>query len=168
MQKEAIVIEMLKEGRPIREIAKAAQKSFSDIGEIKRRVLGESTSYKKKKKLSKVAQALELFSKNKTPIEVAIELDIDPKYIEKIYLNYLGLRGLTQLVKIHQELGNYLLDFISFYWSVIEIGADNKKIKEILDVANRVTDLNLAIKNRQNERKNLDIQIVQKKQNSIS
>jgi hypothetical protein len=28
-----------------------------------------------------------------------------------------------------------------------------------------VTDLNLAIKNRQNERKNLDIQIVQKKQN---
>ena len=162
MQKEAIVIEMLKEGRPIREIAKAAQKSFSDIGEIKRRVLGESTSYIKKKKLSKVAQALELFSKNKTPIEVAIELDIDPKYIEKIYLNYLGLRGLTQLVKIHQELGNYLLDFISFYWSVIEIGADNKKIKEILDVANRVTDLNLAIKNRQNERKNLDIQIVQK------
>ncbi len=164
-QKEAIVIEMLKEGRPIREIAKAAQKSFSDIGEIKRRVLGESTSYKKKKKLSKVAQALELFSKNKTPIEVVIELDLEPKDVEKIYLNYLGLTGLTQLVKIHQELGNYLLDFISFYWSVIEIGADNKKIKEILDVANRVTDLNLAIKNRQNERKNLDIQIVQKKQN---
>jgi transposase len=65
VQKEAIVIEMLKEGRSIREIAKAAQKSFSDIGEIKRRVLGESTSYKKKKKLSKVAQALELFFKNK-------------------------------------------------------------------------------------------------------
>ena len=70
---------MLKEGRPIREIAKEAQKSFQDIGEIKRKVFGESGSYKKKKKLSKVAQALELFSKNKTPIDVAIELDMDPK-----------------------------------------------------------------------------------------
>ena len=50
-QKEAIVIEMLKQGRPIREIAKAAQKSFSGIGEIKRRVLGESASYKKRKKI---------------------------------------------------------------------------------------------------------------------
>ena len=78
-EKEAIVIEMLNEGRPIREIAKASQKSFSDIGEIKRRILGESASYIKKKKLSKVAQALELFSKNKTPIEAVIELDLDPK-----------------------------------------------------------------------------------------
>jgi len=43
-QKEAIVIEMLKAKRPIREIAKEAQKSFSDIGEIKRRILGESSS----------------------------------------------------------------------------------------------------------------------------
>lgn len=111
-QKEAIVIKMLKERRPIREIAKEAQKSFSDIGEINRRVLGESASYKKKKKLSKVAQVLELFTKNKTPIEVAIELDLDPKNVEKIHLNYLGLNGLSQLVNIHQEFGNHLPDFI--------------------------------------------------------
>lgn len=164
-QKEALVIEMLKAKQPIREIAKEVQKSFSDIGEIKRKLFGESASYKKKKKLSKVSQALELFSKNKTPIEVAIELDLDPKDVEKIHLNYLSLNGLSQLVKMHQELGNYLPDFIFFYWSFREVGADNKKIKEILDIANRVTDLNLAIKNRQNERKNIDIQIVQKKQN---
>ena len=39
---------MIKAKRPIRDIAKEAQKSFSDIGEIKRRVFGESPSYKKK------------------------------------------------------------------------------------------------------------------------
>jgi hypothetical protein len=86
---------------------------FSDIGDIKRRVLGESASYKKKKKLSKVAQALELFSLNKTSMEVAIELDIDPIHVEKIYLNYLGLNRLHQLVKIYQELGNYLPNLIN-------------------------------------------------------
>ena len=164
-QKETIVIEMLKARKPIREIAKASQKSFSDIGEIKRRVSGESASYKKKKKLSKVSKSLELFSKNKTPIEVAIELDLDPKDIEKIHLNYLGLTGLSQLVNIHQELGNHLLDFISFYWSIKEGGADNKNIKEILDIATRAPKLNFEIKRLQNERKNLEIQIEQKKQN---
>src|SRR5918994_6494842 len=146
IQKEELVINMLKEGKPIREIAKSAQKSFSDIGEIKRRVVGESVSYKKKKKLSKVSQALELFSKNKTPIEVAIDLDLDPKQVEKIYLNYLGLNGLHQLVNIYQELGYYLSDFIIFYWSFREVGTDNKKIKEILDVANRAPKLQSEIK----------------------
>src|SRR5918995_6467281 len=165
IQKEELVINMLKEGKPIREIAKSAQKSFSDIGEIKRRVVGESDSYKKKKKLSEVAQALELFSKNKTPIEVAIELDLDPKNVEKIYLNYLGLNGLTQLVNISQELENYLPDFISFYGSFREAGADNKKIKGILDISNRVSELNTEIKRLQNERNILEIQIEQKKQN---
>jgi len=165
-QKEAIVIEMLKKGYPIREIAKASQKSFSDIGEIKRRIFGEAASYKKKKKkLSKVAQALDLFSQGKSPIEVSIELDFDPKDIEKVYLNYLGLTGLTQLVKIYKKLDNYLPDFISFYWSFKEAGADNKKIKEILDIANRVPELDLEIKRLQIERKNLEIQIQNKNNN---
>ena len=150
---------MLKEGRSIREIAKTAQKSFSDIGEIKRRVFGESVLYKKKKKLSKVAQALELFSKGKSAVEVAIELDLDPKDVEKVYLNYLGLAGLNVLIKIYQELRGYLNDFISFYWSFREAGADNNKIKEILIVANRLADFNLEIKSKQNERKSIEIQI---------
>lgn len=161
-QKEAIVIEMLKAKRPIREIAKEVHMSFSNIGEIKRKVFGEFTSYKKKKKLSKIAQALELFSKNKTPIEVVIELDLDPKDVEKIYINYLSLNGLRQLVNIHQELGNYLPEFISFYWSCREFGVDNKKIKEILDIANRALELKSEIQRLQFERKNLEIQIEQK------
>ncbi|HJU59003.1 MAG TPA: hypothetical protein VJ583_04590 [Nitrososphaeraceae archaeon] len=166
-QKEAIVIQMLKEGYSIREIAKEVHMSFSAIGEIKRKVFGESASYKKKKKLSKGAQALELFSKNKTSIEVSIELDLDPKDVEKIYINYLGLKGLTHLVKIHQDLGNYLPDFISFYWSFREEGADNKKIKEIFDISNRVPSLKSEIKRLQNERNILEIQKKQKQQNYI-
>jgi hypothetical protein len=165
-QKEAIVIRTLKERYSIRQIAKEVHMSFSDIGEIKRRILGESVSYKKRKKnLSKVAKALELLSKNKTPVDVAIELDLDPKDVEKIYTNYLGLNGLTQLVNIYQELRNYFSDFNSFYWSFGEAGADNKKIKEILDVSDRLSDFNLEIKNKQNERKNLEIQIQNKNNN---
>ena len=46
-EKETIVIEMLKKGYPFREIAQTAQKSFSAIGEINRRIFGESAWYKK-------------------------------------------------------------------------------------------------------------------------
>ena len=56
-------------------------------------------------------------------------------------------------------------DFISFYWSFKEAGADNKKIKEILDIANRVPELDLEIKRLQIERKNLEIQIQNKNNN---
>lgn len=164
-QKEARVIEMFKAKRPIREIAKEAQKSFSDIGEINRRIFGGAASYKKKKKLSKTAQALELFSKGKSPIEISIELDFEPKDVEKVYLNYLRLTGLTQLVRIYQEIGNYLQDFIKFYWSFREVGATNKKIKEILDIANRVPELELEIKRLQIERKNQEIQIQNRNNN---
>ena len=79
--------------------SKSSSKVILRYRRIKRRILGESASYKKKKKkLSKVSQALELFSKNKTSIDVAIELDLDPKDVEKVHINYLGLNGLSQLV----------------------------------------------------------------------
>ena len=84
---------------------------------------------------------MERFSNNKTPIEVAIELDLDPKDVEKIYLTYLGRNGLHQSVIINQELGQYLLILLVFYWSFIEAGVDNKKIKEILDLADRLPNL---------------------------
>jgi DNA repair exonuclease SbcCD ATPase subunit len=161
-QKEAIVIEMLNAKKPIRDIAKEIHMSFSDIGGIKRRVLGESAPYRKKKKLSKVAQVFDLISKNKTPIAVTVELDLDPQDVKKIYINYLGLNGLTQLVNIHQELGSYLPDFISFYWSCREFGADNKKIKEIVDISNRAPELKSEIHRLQFERKNLEIEIERK------
>ena len=57
---------------------------------------------------------MERFSNNKTPIEVAIELDLDPKDVEKIYLTYLSLNGLHQSVIINQELGQYLLILLAF------------------------------------------------------
>ena len=53
-------------------------------------------------------------------------------------------------------------EFISFYWSCREFGVDNKKIKEILDIANRALELKSEIQRLQFERKNLEIQIEQK------
>ncbi len=164
-QKEELVIKMLKEEYYLREIAKAAHMSFSDIGEIKRRIFGESASDKKKKKRSKVAQALQLFSENKTPTQVSIKLDFDPKEVEKVYLDYLRINGLNNLVKIYQQLGeNHLQGFVKFYWSFIEAGVDNKIITHILSIADDMPDLEHKIKQLQHEIKELEVQKQKKKE----
>ena len=128
-EKEALIIKLLEEGWTVREIAKEVHASPETIGEIKRRTLGESASYTKKNKK---------LSKNATPTEVSIELDFDPKEVEKVYLDYLRINGLHNLVKIYQQLGNHLQDLLKFYWSFIEAGVDNKIITHILDIANDI------------------------------
>jgi hypothetical protein len=164
-EKEALIIKLLEEEWTVREIAKEAHASPETIGEIKRRTLGESASYtKKNKKLSKNAMALKLFSENKTPTEVSIELDFDPKEVEKVYLDYLRINGLHNLVKIYQQLGNHLEDLLKFYWSFIEAGVDNKIITHILDIANEIHDLEHKIKQLQAETKGLEVQIQKKKE----
>ena len=166
-EKETLVIKLLNEGLTVREIAKEAHVSPETIGEIRRRTLGESALYtKKNKKLSKNAKALELFSKNKTPIDVSIELDFDPTEVEKVYLDYLRLIGLSNLVKIYQELGNHVQDLSKFYWSFREEGVDNKIITHILNIADDIPDLEHKIKHLQDERKDVEVQI-QKKNNEL-
>ncbi|MGI9011269.1 MAG: coiled-coil domain-containing protein [Nitrososphaeraceae archaeon] len=165
-EKEALVIKLLKEGRTLREIAKEAYVSFGTLGEIKRRIFGESASYTKKNiKLSKNAKALELFSKGKSAIDVSVELDFDPKEVEKVYFYYLRLGGLSNLEKIYQELGNHLHNLIKFYWSFREAGVDNKIITYILDVADELPELNAKINSLRDERNDLEVQIQKKNRN---
>ena len=63
--------------------------SFSEIGAIKRRI--EEPYNEKNKKLTKNAQALKLFSQGKKPLDVCIELEMDPQEIEKLYSHFLML-----------------------------------------------------------------------------
>lgn len=162
-EKETLVKKLLEEGWTVREIAKEAHVSPETIAEIRRRTLGESVSYtKKNKKLSKNAKALELFSKDKTPIEVSIELDFDPKEVEKVYFDYLRLEGSNDLKKIYQELGNHVQDLVKFYWSFREAGVDNKIITHILNIVSDIPDLEQKIKDLQDERKELEVQNTKK------
>ena len=157
-QKETIVIEMLKAKRPIREIAKVAQKSFSDIGEIKRRISGESESYKKNKKLSKVAQALELFSKTKTPIKVAIELDLSANEIEEMQQEFWVLTKLDELALVYMEIRNYLDLFLNlFHVMKINKMINKKDIETVLKYAADLPSLENKFRNLANTVLDLEI-----------
>jgi transcriptional regulator len=100
-EKEQYVIRLYKEGRTIREIAEHVHMSFRDIGAVIKKAKleadGERGSLQEDddiKSKSKSTQAIKLLSELKTPIEVAIALDLPVHQIEAIYREYWKLDGM--------------------------------------------------------------------------
>ena len=84
--KKDLVIQLHKEGKNIRDIAKAAHLSFTAIGKIIRESKGMIDPKPEK---SITSRAFELFEKGMSLVEVAIELDLSPEEAENIHQGYL-------------------------------------------------------------------------------
>jgi hypothetical protein len=72
---------LLNQGISVPQIAKQAHLSFSDIKRIRQKVTGEHTekteeTEKEKKAKSITCQAFELFLQGRSPVQVAIDLDL--------------------------------------------------------------------------------------------
>ena len=77
-EKEELVIELYKQGKTIREIAKEVHMSFSRISEI----INEYEGYRKKVPVSKETKALKLFKKGKDLVYVTTRLNINQRMSE--------------------------------------------------------------------------------------
>lgn len=77
-RRERLVLDLYyNQGKNTREIAQDVRMSFSAIGAILKKATQENERSKEKtEKMSQSAQAYELFSKGKTPIQVAIALNL--------------------------------------------------------------------------------------------
>lgn len=110
-EKEELVVRMHQDGKTMRDIASTVYMSFGDIGKIIKRIDGEDNdinlSYK-----SKATQALYLFETRKTPIEIAIELDISYSEVIDLQQEYWALKELYDLLLVYEELKH---DYDSFF-----------------------------------------------------
>jgi hypothetical protein len=80
------------------------------------RIGGEEVDRRQSGKfLVKSSQALALFLKNKSPIDVAIELDMPPKEVTELYEEYLRLNKPYNLCKIYEESKGCLDSFLKLY-----------------------------------------------------
>jgi hypothetical protein len=124
-QKEKLVIDLLNQGLTYPQIAKKAHVSFSEIKRIELMVTGDDKrgqdegGEKEKKAKSIHCQAFELFLQNKSPVQVAIELDLATDQVLKIHSDYQILQNMGKVSRVlmehKKELGVYLnlLDFIN-------------------------------------------------------
>ncbi|MGB7638730.1 MAG: hypothetical protein WBL88_14295 [Nitrososphaeraceae archaeon] len=115
-ERESLVIDLLNKCTPIREIAKQAGLSFRDIGAIKKKAEEEKEA--KQGQLQQTfasTQAYKLFSEGKSPVQVAIALNIREPEVARFYVEYWKLRQLYSLYKIYEEIKDGIGPFVNLY-----------------------------------------------------
>jgi DNA-binding Lrp family transcriptional regulator len=109
-EKERRVIDLYyNQGKTFRDIAKEIRMSPNAITAIlkKEEERNNSTVTNNQQQSSSfAAKAYELFSIGKTPVEVAIELNLKEPEVTKLFIEYCKLKRLHKLYLVYKELGD--------------------------------------------------------------
>jgi transposase len=150
-ERERLVLELYNQGKIIREIAKEARMSFRDIGVILNKALEEKTEALKEEQgqdnnrvennqqephPSLAAQSYELFAEGKTPLEVAIELNLGESEATKFYKEYWKLKQLHNLNMVYEETKGDIEPFLKLYKLAKRKGIGVRHVVDILATAN--------------------------------
>jgi hypothetical protein len=140
-EKEKYVIQLYKDNRSTREIAKLTHMSFRDIVTITKKVklqangergpLEEDDDIKSK---SKPTQAIKLFSEFKSPIDVLIALDLPADQVREIYQEFWELEDMHRLAQIYEEAKYDLYDLLRLHRAVKVQGREKQDIINVLDL----------------------------------
>jgi hypothetical protein len=91
-ERERLVLDLYNQGKNTREIAEV-KISFKDIGAIlKKAQLEKEAGEQQGQKISQAAQAYKLFSDDKTPVDVAIALNLRQTEVTEFYKEYWRLK----------------------------------------------------------------------------
>ena len=152
--REKQVLELYKQGKSTREIAKELRMSLRDIGFILKKgqvnhgiatIMDDgnnssNSNNNNKPANEKATQAYELFSQGKKPVEVAIQLSLSEKEATRFYTEYWKLKHLYSLYHVYRNKGDlsYILklcrlakrqgiraDNIEWFVKMVNIGTYN-------------------------------------------
>jgi hypothetical protein len=150
-ERERLVLELYNQGKTYREISKEARISPRDIGVILNKVIEEKAEGSKEEqdninsknhnqeneqRLSISAQAYKLFSDRKTPLEVAIALNLRESEATKFYKEYWKLKRLHNLTLIYEEIKGDTEPFLKLYRLSKAAGMSVQQVVHLLKIAN--------------------------------
>src|SRR5215207_2928673 len=131
-EKEKLILDLYNQGKTYKQIAGIARVSPRDIKPVLERAekerekeLGINTQEgdngrtgnqnQTQNKTSTFSQAYRLFSEGKTPLDVAIELNLKEPEATKYYRQYWKLRQLHNLYLIYEEIGDDIVHIVKHY-----------------------------------------------------
>ncbi|MGH9987904.1 MAG: hypothetical protein ACRD8W_28515, partial [Nitrososphaeraceae archaeon] len=133
--------------------------SFGPIGNIIRKVAGDSSKDSNNEHTqSKETEALKLFQEGKTSVEVAITLNISYDETEDLYLGYLRLNNLHQLVLIYKDMKYQLPSFVKFFNHLRIAGIKEEDVADLIKEAKQIPFLRKTFLDLTNEITNLTAQ----------
>src|SRR5215208_5497104 len=150
-ERERLVLDLYNQGKTIREIAKEVRMSFSDIGVVLNKAVEEKVEGSKQEQdninsknhnqeneqhLSISAQAYKLFSDRKTPLEVAIELNLGESEATKFYREYWRLKQLHNLNMVYEEIKDDIEYFVKLYTLAKAKGMRVQQVVDTLAISN--------------------------------
>jgi hypothetical protein len=140
-ERERLVIDLYNQGKTIREITKEVRMSFRDIGVILNKIFAEKAEGLKEQheeiqQLSVSSQAYKLFSEGKTPLEVAIALNLRESEATKFYKEYWKLKQLHNLSMVYEETKDDITSFLKLHKLSKAKGMGVKQVVNLLTIAN--------------------------------
>src|ERR687892_2208467 len=128
-QKEELVLALAEKGATYREITKEAGISPNTIKAIANKAgLDESTSIS--------SRAFELYVQQKTPIDVAIALNLEAKEAIRYHQEYFMLLGITEFTKAYLQVKDNPWPFINLVNLVQKARIGEGEVVELLKIAN--------------------------------
>ena len=128
-QKEALVLAMLEKGESYRDIAQKAKVSPNTIKMLANRAgLDETTSIS--------SRAFELYVQQKTPVEVAIALNLEAEKAINYYHQYFMLLGITEFTKAYLQVKDNPWPFVNLVKLVQNAKIGEGEVVELLKIAN--------------------------------
>ena len=155
-ERERLVLDLYyNQGKTYREISKEARISPRDIGVILNKVMEEKTeglkeeqlqqednnidadnNQEQQRRLSLSTQAYKLFSEDKTPIEVSIELNLRESEATKFCREYWKLKQLYNLNMVYEEIKDDIEPFLKLYKLAKAKRMDVQQVINLLKIAN--------------------------------
>jgi hypothetical protein len=152
-EKERLVRELYNQGKTYRQISKEARISPRDIGVILNKVVEEKKTEglkednngadknqgqeeEQQQHLSLSTQAYKLFSEGKTPLEVAIALNLRESEATKFCREYWKLKQLHNLNMIYEEIKDDIGYFVKLYKLSKAKGMSIQHVIDVLEIAN--------------------------------
>ena len=120
--RERKVIELYKQGKSTRDIAKEIRMSLRGISTILKKhglnhgiAMIDDDDDNKKSHSNNATQAYKLFSEGKKPTQVAIELGLREKQVDKLYREFCKLKNLNELYEIYPQIEHCLPSFLKLH-----------------------------------------------------
>src|SRR5918995_4012423 len=151
-EKEKLILDLYNEGKTYKQIAEIARVSPRDIKPVlekaekeREKELGINTqegnngstgNQNQTQKTSTSSQAYRLFSEGKTPLDVAIELNLKEPEATKYYRQYWKLRQLHNLYLIHEEIGDDIFHIVKLHRRMRAGGIEVEQAIHLIKIAN--------------------------------
>ena len=160
-----MVIELHKQGKTIKEIARIVHKNFRDISRIIKRYerkkelqakREESNQSNQPKKPPISTQAFKLFSDGNKLTDVAIDLEIPAKRALKLWFQFLRLERMYECYEFYQDYQYDLPQLFTISSFIKRNNIDGKDFANIFRTANDIINLNQMVSNLKTEINSLE------------